>query len=278
MPRRAKPRKAAAGRGAAAARAASGAADGVLVARPRGYRLRGLQGRLIDALGSAIVTGRYRPGDILPADRDLCERFGASRPTIREAIRILEAKGLVQTRQKSGTCINPPRLWSLVDPDVLGWFTVETLGDELLQDLVELRQVIEPAAARFAAGRATLAEHSAIESAYEEMAGASGDLPAYARADAQFHLAIMAASHNALLSNLSHVVSGLLRLSFELSQETLDDADHTVQADLEAHRHVLEAIRRGDPQEAESRMLQVVLDGKAALGRRARLRRGRASG
>ena len=87
-----------------------------------GYRLRGLQGRLIDSIGSAIVTGQYRPGEYLPADRELCARYTASRPTIREVIRILEAKGLVQTKQKSGTCVNASRLWSLVDADVLGWF------------------------------------------------------------------------------------------------------------------------------------------------------------
>lgn len=235
-----------------------------------GYRLRGLQGRLIDSIGSAIVTGQYKPGEYLPADRELCARYRASRPTIREVIRILEAKGLVQTRQKSGTCVNPSSLWSLVDPDVLGWFTVNTLSDDLLGDLVELRQVIEPAAAKFAAGRATLSDISGIEKAYQAMAAAVTDMSSYARADAAFHLSIFVASHNALLWNLSHVVSGLLRLSFELSQESLNDSDNTVGGDLLGHRDVLEAISRGDGTTAEAAMLKVVLNGKAALARRAR--------
>lgn len=235
-----------------------------------GYRLRGLQGRLIDAMGSAIVTGRYQTGEYLPADRELCAQYAASRPTIREVIRILEAKGLVQTKQKSGTCVNPSRLWSLVDPDVLGWFTVATLSDDMLRDLVELRQVIEPAAAKFAAGRATIPDISGIQKAYAAMAAATTDLSAYARADTAFHLSIFAASHNSILCNLSHVVAGLLRLSFELSQETLNDSDHTVEGDLEGHRRVLEAISRGDGADAEAAMLKVVLSGKAALARRAR--------
>lgn len=235
-----------------------------------GYRLRGLQGRLIDSIGSAIVTGQYEPGEYLPADRALCARYQASRPTIREVIRILEAKGLVQTKQKAGTCVNPSRLWSLVDPDVLGWFTVDTLSDDLLRDLVELRQIIEPAAAKFAAGRATLSDISGIESAYAAMAAAVTDMPSYARADAAFHLSIFAASHNALLWNLSHVVAGILKLSFELSQETLNDSDNTVGEDLLGHRDVMQAISRGDGTNAETAMLKVVLNGKAALTRRAR--------
>jgi GntR family transcriptional regulator, galactonate operon transcriptional repressor len=246
-----------------------------LAAERTGYRLRGLQGRLIDSIGSAIVTGQYEPGEYLPADRELCARYEASRPTIREVIRILEAKGLVQTRQKTGTCVNPSRLWSLVDPDVLGWFTVNTLSDDLLRDLVELRQIIEPSAAKFAAGRATLSDISGIEKAYDAMAAATTDMSAYARADAAFHLSIFAASHNALLWNLSHIVSGLLRLSFELSQETLNDSDNTVGSDLVGHRDVLEAISRGDGVDAEAAMLKVVLNGKAALARRSR--RGTAS-
>ena len=241
-----------------------------LAAARTGYRLRGLQGRLINSIGSAIVTGRYQPGEYLPVDRELCEHYTASRPTIREVIRILEAKGLVQTKQKSGTCVNPSRLWSLVDPDVLGWFTVATLSDELLRDLVELCQIIEPAAAKLAAGRASLADISGIEKAYEAMAAATTRMPAYARADAVFHLSIFAASHNALLWNLSHVVSGVLRLSFELSQETLNGSNNTIARDLAAHREVLKAISRGDGGDAEAAMLKVVFSGKAAFARRAR--------
>ena len=143
-------------------------------------------------------------------------------------------------------------------------------SDDLLRDLVELRQIIEPSAAKFAAGRATLTDISGIEKAYEAMTAATTDMSSYARADAAFHLSIFVASHNALLWNLSHVVSGLLRLSFELSQETLNDSDNTVGGDLVGHRDVLEAISRGDGADAEAAMLKVVLNGKAALARRSR--------
>ena len=102
------------------------------------------------------------------------------------------------------------------------------------------------------------------------MAAAVTDLPAYARADAVFHLAVFSASHNALLWNLSHVVSVILKLSFELSQETLNDSDNTVGDDLVGHRTVMEAISRGDGSRAEAAMLKVVLSGKAALARRTR--------
>jgi DNA-binding FadR family transcriptional regulator len=235
-----------------------------------GYRLRGLQGKLIDSIGSAIVNGKYRPGEYLPVDRELCKRYKASRPTIREVIRILEAKGLVQTKQKMGTRVNPSALWSIIDPDVLAWLSVETLTDELLRDLIEVRQLIEPAAARLAAGRATLPEIRNIQAAHSTMCAAAKDMTSYSRADTAFHLSIFAASHNSLLFNLSHIVSGLLRLSFELSQETLNDSDNTVQEDLAEHREVMDAISRGDGSAAEASMLRVVLNGKAGLARRSK--------
>jgi len=242
----------------------------ITASSPNGYRLRGLQGKLIDLIGSAIVNGEYKAGEYLPVDQELCKRFKASRPTIREVIRVLEAKGLVQMRQKVGTSINKSSSWNIIDANVLAWLRPGSLTDELLRDLIEMRQLIEPAAAKLAAGRASLPEIKTIQDALTAMRTASKDMVSYAQADVNFHMAIFAASHNALFASLSHVVADLLRLSFEMSQETLNDSDNTVQQDIAEHTDVMDAIARGDGTAAENAMLKVVLNGKAALVRRSK--------
>lgn len=228
--------------------------------------MRGLQGRVINAIGRQIVGGRFAPGDVLPTEAELTAEHRVSRTPVREAMRVLAAKGMVEFRRKLGTRVRPREEWNVFDPDILRWHQEQGLGDGLLIDLVETRQLLEPAAARLASGRATLDDLGRIERACLAMAERDRGLEGYASADVEFHLAVYAASHNLLLRQFGTVVADLLHLTFNL-QQVVDSDDQVLAEDADRHLAVFEAINRGNGEAASDAMLKLVLDGKRALRR-----------
>lgn len=231
-----------------------------------GYSMRGLQGKVIDAIGRDIVGGKYAPESLLPKEADLTATYGVSRTSVREAMKVLSAKGLIEIRQKIGTRVRARDLWNVFDSDVLTWHHQQGLSEAVMRDLIELRQVIEPAAARFASSRATMADLRRIERAHLAMAQHVTDPVGYAESDVEFHMAVFAASHNALLSRFGHLVADFLHMSFSMQQEAVSRSGVDFTKDAEEHRRVYDAINRGEPDNAAAAMLNVILDGKRALG------------
>jgi len=238
--------------------------------RLSGYRISGLQGRVITQLGGAIVSGRFQPGDLLPREADLLAEFGGSRPSLREAMKVLAAKGLIEMRQKVGTRVRARDLWNMFDSDVLAWHQAPALdghavGDAVLRDLIELRQMIEPATARLAATRSSPEDLRRIGQAVDGMHVSTHDLARYSDADVEFHMAIFSASHNALLASFAHIVGDFLKLSFRIQQAVYQHDDKGAQDNVATHRKVFEAISHGDGDAAHQAMLEVVLSGKDSL-------------
>ncbi len=229
-----------------------------------GYAMRGLQARVIDGVGRAIVSGRFAAGALVPKESDLAHDYGVSRTSVREAMRVLAAKGLVDIRQKVGTRVRRPEQWNVFDADILRWHQDEGRGEGMLRDLVEVRQIMEPAAARLAAGRANMVDLSRLADGLRAMEAAADDDAAYARADVEFHLAVYAASHNVLLRQFGTVVADFLHLSFSVQQKVARGRGDLVE-DARRHTAVHRAIDRGSGEAAEEAMLEVVLDGKSAL-------------
>jgi DNA-binding FadR family transcriptional regulator len=225
----------------------------------RGYRLRGAHGRLVHAIGQQILSGRLRPGEPLPRESELIARFQVSRTAIREATRVLAAKGLIESRQKAGTKVRPRTAWNLLDPDLLAWQSSDGLTRQFVDDLVELRQVIEPTAARLAASRATPGEIAGIAAAYERMAEAAGDREAYYSADLAFHMAIFSACHNELIRQLDGIVATVIEASFRLQSRSVIEP----RASLGLHHAVLRQIVRHDAAAAERAMRRII--GRARL-------------
>ncbi|OJX97088.1 MAG: GntR family transcriptional regulator [Micrococcales bacterium 73-15] len=228
--------------------------------------MRGRQAIVIEAVGRSIVSGEVAVGEVLPREAELVERFGLSRTSVREAMRVLAAKGLVDIRQKVGTRVRPQELWNVFDTDILRWHNEAGLGAEIMRDLVEVRQIMEPAAARLAAGRATIADHHRMAKALAAMTASTEDPDDYASADVEFHLAVYAASHNSLLRQFGSVVADFMKLTFTVQQHTTMDPGELA-ADAASHATVYRAIDRGNGEQAEEAMLTVVLDGKNALVR-----------
>jgi DNA-binding FadR family transcriptional regulator len=206
-------------------------------------------------LGLHVVGNGIAPGTSLPDETALSERFGVSRTVVREAIKVLASKGLVDSRPKVGTLVRPRRYWNLLDSDVLAWRYEAGPDEGFLEDISEVRTVIEPPAAAFAAERATIDEVAEILAwcdKMEDAAAADGD--DYIDADMAFHTAILDACHNDLLAQLSDTITMALRLSRRLTVSVPGSS----LAAMPAHWAVAHAIRDHGPQAAESAMRELL--------------------
>ena len=224
--------------------------------RPHGPRAT-FQEQVLEALGRDICTGRIRPGQLLPPEADLCERFGFSRIVIREAIKSLAAKGLLEVTRRVGTLVLEPARWNLFDPDIIDWRAGAAVTDPVMsRDLMEMRRVIEPAAVRLAALRASDDERRNLRSAYMAMARAVAGKGDYVKADLAFHTIILCACGNQFLRQMQEAMAALLRVNFEVITKKPGGPAHS----LPLHEAVCEAIERGDAEGAERAAL-VLIDG-----------------
>jgi DNA-binding FadR family transcriptional regulator len=235
-------------------------ADGVL-------RHRTQHGYVVDEIGSWIVDGRVAPGQTLPPEPELCVSLGVSRGALREAMKALAAKGMVEMRPRTGTAVREQRHWNFLDGAVLRWSAVSD-RDALLQNLWELRLAVEPAAARLAARRATAEDRAVIAGACEGMhaANIAGEHVAFNDADVEFHTALLHASHNELYGSLNNALSLALRVSFDITSR-VPGGPH---ATLPRHQAIADAVAHGD-EEAASRaaeqLMQSVPTDFKAVGR-----------
>ncbi|MBE8520766.1 FadR family transcriptional regulator [Amycolatopsis sp. H6(2020)] len=208
--------------------------------------MRNLHARIVDELGRLIVEGVLGDGQPLVPE-ELGRRFSASRTVVREALRVLESKGMVTARPRVGTWTLPPEAWDAIDPDVIAWRVGGPGGHEHLRELLELRLAIEPQAARMAARHRRPDELSAMAAAYAQMADAE-DVAAFRAADAQFHAALIRASGNTLIAQLQVPVVAALRAQGE-------------PIELVAHSRVLTLVLAKNADGAESacrRLLETV--------------------
>jgi DNA-binding FadR family transcriptional regulator len=210
----------------------------------------GLHNQIAEHLGLQIMHGDLAPGFVLPNETILGTQFGVSRTVLREAIKVLASKGLVEVRRKTGTRVRPNVDWNSLDPEVLSW---QFSGDAIpagTTDLLELRKLIEPSAARFASIRATGGEIAGIAEALRAMETSVGDPERAVDADLRFHLAILEATHNSFMRPFGALVQAALRASFRLTDE--DPAAY--RRSLSLHRAVMEAIENKLPDDAEQAM------------------------
>jgi DNA-binding FadR family transcriptional regulator len=220
----------------------------------RSYPRHGVHGRLVEAIGRLIIGGGLAAGAVLPREVELMDEFGSSRAAVREAVKVLAAKGLVETRQRRGMRIRALEEWNLLDPDVLAWCAASGPAPLLMAQMVELRCLIEPRAARLAAGRRTAAELEALEAAHAQMVATFADAVAYNLADLAFHRAVFRACGNPFVDRLGAIVAVVLEGGFRLR----DGGMVPIEAGLVAHGRVLAAIRDGEAAAAEAAMLAVI--------------------
>jgi len=227
---------------------------------------RSLHGQIVHELGQLIIAGTYKPGEVLPREELLAEQLQVSRTALRESLRVLGSKGLIETRQKIGTRVRDAAHWNLLDPDVLAWHGAALPDLEFVEQLAEMRELIEPAAAALAAQRRTPAQLERIQQAYASMAAAI-DMEAWAAADLRFHHAVLDATANALLRPLFSVIETALG-SYLLLSARKADADFKYA--LPRHARVLQAIADQQPEDARHAMLEMIADSRRNLREGAR--------
>jgi DNA-binding FadR family transcriptional regulator len=219
--------------------------------RPRSLRIHGTIAR---DLGILIVAGRYRPGDVLDGEIAAAGRLHVSRTAYREALRMLAAKGLVESRPKTGTRVSDRAAWHLLDPDVLSWIFEFEPEDGLLASLFELRGIVEPGAAALAARRRTKTHLANMARALEEMAEHSLATEAGRAADQDFHAALIEASGNPFLVTLTSGVGAAIAWTTVFKQR-----NGPLRRDpVPDHRRVFEAVEAGDAEAARAAMADLV--------------------
>jgi DNA-binding FadR family transcriptional regulator len=211
-----------------------------------GYIGRGVHGQTVETLGMRIVSGAIAEGEILDVAALIAE-LGVSQTPLREALKVLTAKGLVDARQKRGTFTRPRASWNLLDSDVMRWRFATGEAGQVLGDLAEVRDAVEPAAARLAAARRTDADLEALDTALAAM-GAADDPAAAAAADLAWHRALLAATHNELFQRMD--------IFIEPGLAERDRLVHAAPADdpVPSHRAVADAVRARDARGAENAM------------------------
>jgi DNA-binding FadR family transcriptional regulator len=213
-----------------------------------------IHGTIAHQIGIEIVGGKRQPGHLFGGEIEASEALGVSRTAYREAIRILAAKGLVESRPKAGTRVTPRHRWNLLDPDVLAWTFEGEPEAAFIFDLFELRAVIEPAAAAFAAQRRSDNDLTEMRSALDDMERL-GLADALGRAaDQRFHRVILKAAANEPLASLASTVAAAVHWTTLFKQRTRE----LPRDPLPDHVKVYEAIAGGDAAAASAAMRELL--------------------
>jgi DNA-binding FadR family transcriptional regulator len=219
------------------------------------YSGRNLHGQVVNELGRRVVGGSYAAGALLPNEEQLCQELQVSRTALREAVKVLAAKGLLEPRPRIGTRVRPRDLWNLLDPDILAWRCATGADAEFLRHLAELREIIEPAAAALAATSRSDAQLQTIAEALNAMRNAPA-IAQWIEADLAFHTAILRATNNPLLMPLAAIIGSALESLLAVSARSSDD----FKRGLPDHQKVYDAIEGRDTQSALHRMAGLLSD------------------
>jgi DNA-binding FadR family transcriptional regulator len=222
-----------------------------------------LREQVLHAIGIRIISGELQPGDVLPKEDTLSKEYGVSRTVIREAVKGLAARGLVESRPKVGTIIRPRNDWQMLDPAVLEWVAASEVTGEFMYHLAEVRAAIEPATAELAARNATPDDIARMREAYVQLENSIGgdDQNAWALADLAYHESIVAAAHNEFLAYIIRALRKPLQSKRRINialVDLIEDGDvaegYSSPEDevLARHREVLDAIEAGDEETARA--------------------------
>ena len=201
--------------------------------------------RIVITLGTQIVGGKYVPGSPLPAEAELCEEFETSRNIIREVFRSLMAKRLIEMKRYRGAFVAPRNQWNYLDTDVLQWVLENDYDPRLIGAMSEVRNLVEPAIARWAAERATSGDLAQIESALNDMIANNQNREAFNEADIRYHEAVLQSVHNPVLQ----------RAVFE---RTWMGDEANMPKTLQEHKALFDAIRHQDGDAAEQAALTMI--------------------
>lgn len=213
--------------------------------------IRSLSSQVARELGKKIVSGSYRPGNLLEDENYLSQKYKVSRAVVRDAAKILVGKGLITIRRGIGTKVMPKSNWSLFDDDVIAWHLSSPLTKKQVYQLLELRMAIEPEAAWWAAERAEDNDILELEKNFKKMKKATNSLDDYIKSDALFHRSILDASHNEYFIAFENLIFSSLLMSIKLTNMDFE----LNKKSLPFHRKIIESISSRNPEEAKEHMI-----------------------
>lgn len=215
--------------------------------------------RVIQELGRSIVSGASPEGSLLPGDGELMARFGVSRTVLREALKTLSGKGLVQAKARIGTRVRPRSDWNLFDPSVLVWHAQHGFEPEFLVHLGEMRLALEPEGAALAAVRRSSEQLAEMREWADRLGKPGIGHVDFVRADLGLHLAVAGAAGNPFFLSISTLIEVALHAMLNASSPVADP--HRFAASVRDHRAIVDAIAAGDADAARGAMRAVVLTG-----------------
>lgn len=231
-------------------------------ARPNTGTGRRLHGAIARKLGADILSGDYAAGANLPTEAVATATLGVSRAAYREAVQVLIAKGLVESRPKAGTSVLPRNRWNLLDPDVLAWAFTRDPDQQLIESLFELREIIEPAAAALAAERRSAPELQRMKSGLALMRRHTLATEEGRQGDRQFHAALLHATKNDALIALSSGIEAAVSWTTVYKQRS-----RALPRDpVPFHADVYEAIAAQEPERARDAMRILVTSALEDVG------------
>lgn len=221
---------------------------------------------LVEEIGGKIVRGDCVAGGSLPIEADLATQYDTSRTVVREAVKMLTAKGLVGSRPRRGTYVEPESKWNILDPDVLRWILQRRFSFELMRDFLEARQGIEPRAAAIAAERQDRDAIAEIGRRLDDMREAAAGRMDSLESDIAFHIAILHASGNRFFVQFSHVIETALRFSIRLT----NSEKGVPMASVADHERIYLAIEKGDARAAKEAASDLLTEAIRLLDERAK--------
>jgi len=224
------------------------------------YTGRKLHGQVVQELGRRVVGGHYPADKVLPNEELLCQELAVSRTALREAVKVLAAKGLLEARPRIGTRVRTKDQWNLLDPDILAWRCATGVDADFLRHLTELREILEPSAAALAATSRSPDQLEAIAQALRTMESA-GTIAQWVQADLEFHTAVLKATNNPLLMPLAAIIGSALESLLGVTARTSDNFKQA----LPDHQKVFDAIRLQEPQNALHRMAGMLSDTRSLI-------------
>ena len=212
-------------------------------------------------IGTKIVGGEYQPGDALPIEGELCTQFGVSRTTVREAIKHLAGKRLIDVQPKIGTRVLPFADWNLLDREVLAWRLQAQFDSKIVEDIFEMRLCFEPRASYLAARSGSSDDHRLIEKRYTKLASivkAGNDIRLAAQADLEFHMTIINLSQNGMFITIGSAIKAAMRVSSEMLQRYASHPSDDLALYDDVRRHIVNREAQAAA-EAMTRLLKASL-------------------
>ncbi len=227
-------------------------------------RPKKLSEEIVDQIKELISRGELNPGQKIPSERELASFLGVSRPSVREAIMVLEAMGFLESRQGGGTYVRSLADVSMADPLAS---MVERRDPRMLHALTEVRIGLETWSAYLAAKRAEDSEIERLKELYAVMVDQSASGGWDAEVDAQFHLTITAATHNTLQVHVLDTIQSLFQTTIMVALSEFYSKEGYIELLLNHHREIMEAIAARDPERARDKMMEhlTLVEEKLAL-------------